>query len=180
MDEGNVTLYIATSVDGFIATDDGGVAWLEEFPTEVEGDAPASGYDEFFAAVECLVMGSNTYEQVLGFGEWPYEDVPAYVTTRRDLPRASGNVQFCDGDVSELAEDLRDTYEHIWLVGGAQLARSLLQSDQIDELYLSLVPVLLGSGVPLFDTNGHTRPLHLLDSTVYGTGIVEVRYRIET
>lgn len=119
------------------------MAWLEAY-----GNGDAS-YDEFFAGVDRLVMGSKTYEQVLGFGEWPYEGKPADVLTRRDLPLAADTVTLVDGPVDDLVERLRSEGDHVWLVGGGRLARSFLRSNGVDELRVSLVPVLLGRGIPL-------------------------------
>lgn len=175
-DTGRITLYIATSVDGFVADADGGVGWLDEYQTETDG--VASGYDAFFAGVDCLVMGSATYEQVRGFGEWPYEDRPTYVVTRRDLPLAAESVELVADDVERLAARLRAEYDHVWLVGGARLAQSFLGANGVDELHLALVPVLLGRGIPLFGEEGGTHDLSLLDTTAYGSGIVELRYRV--
>lgn len=175
---GRVTLYIAASVDGFIATEDGGVAWLEEYNAETDGDDEPGSYDEFFAGVDCLLMGSKTYEQVLGFGEWPYGQKPTYVVTGRELPLATDAVALVDGDVDACARRLEQQYEHVWLVGGAQLARELLRLRHVDEIRLSLVPVLLGSGIPLFDDAGETHDLALVEATTYRSGIVEVQYRL--
>lgn len=177
MSTGIITLYIAASVDGFIATEDGGVSWLEKFQRD-GGDE--GGYEEFFASVDCLLMGSKTYEQVLGFGAWPYGQKPTYVVTRRDLPRTNEAVELFDGPVDELAERLTREYEHVWLVGGAQLAQTVLRSNRIDRLHLSLVPVLLGRGIPLFDDAGETHELTLLDTIARDSGIVELRYDVET
>ncbi|SDR19075.1 dihydrofolate reductase family protein [Natronobacterium texcoconense] len=170
---GRIILYIAASVDGFIADEDGGVEWLEEFD-----DGASDGYEAFFADVDCLVVGSNTYEQIRSFGEWPYEDRPAYVLTRRDLPRATDAVEFYDGNVTDLSAELDQQYDRIWLVGGARLARSFLRANQIDDLRLSIVPILLGDGISLFDGSGDRRRLHHLETETRESGIVELRYEV--
>ncbi|MFD1511880.1 dihydrofolate reductase family protein [Halomarina rubra] len=174
MTAGATTLYIATSVDGYVAAEDGGVDWLEAFG----GEDSAAAYEAFFAAVDCLVMGATTYEQVLGFGEWPYEERPTVVVTSRDLPRATDAVELYAGDLDALAERLTDEYDHVWLVGGAQLARTFLALGRVDRLRLSVVPVVLGAGVPLFDGDGDRTDLTLLDSTSFESGIVELDYRV--
>lgn len=179
MSSGQLTLYVATSVDGFLADDEGGVAWLDEFEQAANGDT-VDAYEDFFASVDCLVMGARTYEQILTFGEWPYEARPTYVFTHRDLPRATDAVEFVDGDAASVATDLRGTYDHIWVVGGAQLAQEFLRAQQIDDLRLSIVPVLLGSGIPLFAEKGETQRLDLLDTTRYSSGIVELHYSLPT
>ena len=180
MKESRVTLYIAASIDGFVADDEGGVGWLDEFGQDAENTDTVDAYEDFFASVDCLVVGATTYEQILTFGEWPYEDRPTYVFTHRDLPRATEAVSFVDGDIGSLATELRREYEHVWLVGGAQLARAFLADGQVDELRLSLVPVLLGSGVPLFRSGGEPHGLEHLETRTYDTGIVELRYEIDS
>ncbi|KAB1196552.1 MULTISPECIES: dihydrofolate reductase family protein [Haloferax] len=179
MTESNVTLYIATSVDGYIADDDGGVGWLDEFEEDTENDDIVEAYEEFFDSVECLVMGATTYEQILGFGEWPYGDLPTYVFTHRELPQATDTVEFVAGDVDSVATELEEQYDHCWLVGGAQLAREFLRTGHVDDLRLSLIPVLLGSGIPLFTATDETRRLQHLDTQTFRSGIVELRYSVE-
>jgi dihydrofolate reductase len=177
MGAGKITLYIATSVDGYIADEDGGVTWLEEFEAAADDD-DSEDFTAFFASVDCLVMGATTYEQVLTFGEWPYDDKPTYVFTHRDLSPATDAVEFVDRSVTDLSTALTQQYEHIWLVGGAQLAHAFLREREIAELRLSLVPILLGGGVRLFAGPYDRQELRLLDTTVRDTGIVEHQYEI--
>ncbi|WP_254271872.1 dihydrofolate reductase family protein [Haloarcula marina] len=188
MPPGTIVLYVATSLDGYVATPDGGVAWLDEFDTseragggdeETGDDDERGGYDAFFADVDCLVVGSRTYEQVLGFGDWPYADRPTYVATSRDLPRATDHVELVDGDVAELAGCLRREYDTVWLVGGAALAQSFLREGVVDQIRLNVVPLLLGDGIPLFG-DGPRRSLDLVETTRYPSGIVELCYDVGT
>jgi dihydrofolate reductase len=177
MTEGAIVLYIATSVDGYVATEDGGVKWLKEFESGAT-DAAVEDYEAFFASVDALIMGARTYEQVLTFGEWPYEDRPTYVLAHDEHPRATEAITFVDDDVGALAARLRDAYDRVWLVGGAQVAQSFLRERAVDELRLSLVPVLLGSGIPLFERAGEQQRLRLRGTTSHETGIVELRYDV--
>jgi dihydrofolate reductase len=167
-------LYIAASVDGFVADADGDVAWLDEY-----GDGESTDrYEAFFAGVDRLVMGSRTYEQVLGFGEWPYGSTPTVVVTRRDLPRATDAVELYAGDLATLARRLDREHERVWLVGGALLARAFLRQGLVDVLRLHVVPVVLGQGVALFDDAGERTALTLVDATTSESGIVELHYRV--
>lgn len=175
---GTITLYIASSVDGFIATEDGGVSWLEPFETGGDNEDDAGSYEDFFAGVDCLVMGARTYEQVLSFGEWPYGEKPTYVLTRREPPRANDAVSFVAGAADDLADGLADRYQHVWLVGGARVAQQFLRADRVDELWLSVIPQLLGKGVSLFGDSGERRGLDLIESTERENGIVELRYDV--
>jgi len=177
MTTGSVTLYIATSVDGYIADEDGSVAWLEAFE-DAASEEDVETYTAFLASVDCLVMGARTDEQVLTFGAWPYDDKPTYVCTHRDLSPASDAVKFVDRPVGSLSSTLKNRYGRIWLVGGAALAQSFFREGEIDDLRLSLVPMLLGSGVRLFDGGCDRQRLRPLDTASRDTGIVEHRYEV--
>lgn len=178
MSAGKITLYIATSVDGYIADAEGGVDWLEEFQEATADDDDIEGFTEFFESVDCLVMGATTYEQVRTFGEWPYDDKPTYVFTHRDLSPATSTVTFVDRSVADQTAVLKQQYDHIWLVGGAHLAQTFVEEHEIDELRLSLVPVLLGGGIRLFAGEHDQQGLRLLESKTHDTGIVEHHYEI--
>lgn len=164
-----VVLYIAMSLDGFIADAEGGVHWLAPF------DSPAYGYDEFVAGVDSLIMGRATYDQALGFGPWPYAGKRVAVMTSRSLPNApEGVAGWQGGDVAQLRADLPGT---IWLVGGAQAVRPFLAAGLIDRMRLFVIPRLLGRGIRLFD-HGETlpTPLPLLAARSFETGVVELDY----
>lgn len=173
-----ITLYIATSVDGYIADVEGSVDWLEEFHSESATDEDVEGFSDFFETVDCLVMGATTYEQVLGFGEWPYGDTPTYVVTHRNLSPATEAVQFVDGGIAELVPELRGQYEHVWVVGGAQLAQAFLQHQELDTLRLSFIPVLLGDGIPLFGGDYEKQRLRLVETSTHDSGIAEHHYEV--
>ncbi|MEY7849995.1 dihydrofolate reductase family protein [Natrarchaeobius sp. A-rgal3] len=174
--DGEIVLYIAVSVDGYIASEDGGVEWLEEFESAPENEH--GGYEAFFESVDALVMGATTYEQVRSFGEWPYEDRPTYVLTRRDHPPGPEGVQFVDDEVTALAARETAKHDRIWLVGGATVARAFLRAGLVDELRLSIVPRLLGSGISLFGDDGAAMRLKLIESTTAENGILELRYAV--
>lgn len=174
-----VTLYIAASLDGYVASADGGVEWLETFEDTYEDGEPGGSYEAFFDGVDALVMGSTTYEQVLGFGDWPYGDRPTYVTSSRDLDAPRDTITVYDGHLTALLEDeLAPDYPHVWLVGGAALAQDFLALHLVHEIRLSVIPVLLGDGIRLFDDGGTPADLHLVDETAYEDGIVELRYAV--
>lgn len=178
MSASRITLYIATSVDGYIADADGGVDWLEAFQTAPDGDEDVEGFSEFFETVDCLVMGATTYEQVLTFGEWPYSDKPTYVFTNSTLSPATEAVRFVDGEVADHVPTLREQYNHVWVVGGAQLAQSFFQEHEINVLRLSFIPILLGDGIPLFSGEYDQQRLDLVKTTTFDNGIVEHHYEV--
>lgn len=167
-----VTLYIATSLDGFIAEPDGGVGWLF-----TEGDY---GYTAFFDSVGALLMGRRTYEQVLGFGEWPYGEKPTYVFTRSAPGGDHPHVEFVSGDLGAFVEELRRrTTGDVWLVGGAALVSAFRELGSIDEYILSVHPVLLGDGIPLFERSLPRETLRLLEVHTYESGLVQLRYAVD-
>ena len=172
---GQIVLFIAASLDGFIADAEGGVAWLERF------DAPGEdhGYGAFMADVGAVVMGASTYEQDVARGGWPYGTRPTWVFTHRDLPVPAGaDVRFLEASVTETVDAIRaSTDGDVFLVGGAHLVAQFLDVGAIDELVLFVVPILLGDGVRLFRSAPPTE-LELLGSRAYGTGLVELRYRL--
>jgi len=174
---GRIQLYIAQSLDGYIADADGGVAWLEAF--NVEG--ADHGYAAFLSDVAAVMMGGTTYAQVLSWDiGWPYEGLPTWVLTHRELPLPHvGDVRFAQGSVSAVVEEIeRETDGNIWLVGGADLVRQFLEARLLDELILFIAPVLIGSGTPLF---GGAPPgdAKLVGTKEWGTGLVELRYELE-
>lgn len=145
-----VVYYVAVSLDGFIATADGGVEWLEPF----QASGSDYGYDEFFSGVDALIMGSRTYEQTLTFGPSPYNGKRVLVLSARELQSSPG-VEIADlgpGDAVELLATAGAS--KVWLVGGGELAGSFAREGLVDRYILSIMPVMLGSGVPLLGKRG--------------------------
>ena len=167
-----VKLFIATSLDGFIAERDGGVDWLF-----TDDDY---GYTAFFDSIEALIMGRRTYEQVLGFGEWPYGEKPTYVFTRGVSGGDHPHVEFVSSDAGPLVEELRRRSSgDIWLVGGAALVSVFRELHLIDEYILSVHPVLLGDGIPLFERPQPRESLRLREELSFESGLVQLRYTVE-
>ena len=172
-----VTLHVVSSLDGFIARNDNSVAWMDS--TGVY-EAGASISEEevaaFVKAIDCYVLGSRTYEHALELG-WPYGDTPVVVVTGRDLPRARPSVEFYSGDLKTLVDvKLAPRYRNIWLVGGAMLSRRFLSLGLVDEIKLTIAPVLLGEGLRLFGDSGTEQKWHLKNVVAYKNGFVELSY----
>jgi|SRR5688500_8185331 dihydrofolate reductase len=173
-----VTLHVVSSLDGFIARHDNTVAWLDGY-----GDAYARGVSEDNAegeavakAIDCFVLGSRTYEHALQLG-WPYGDTPTVVVTTRELPSAKKSVEFYAGDLEKLVEEvLVPRYGNIWLVGGAMLCQRFLELGLVDEIRLSIAPILLGDGLRLFGHTNAEERWQLKDVVAYKTGFVELVY----
>lgn len=144
-------LYIASSLDGYIAKEDGSVDWLENFPNPDQTDY---GYAAFLSGCDTLVMGSGTYRAVLSFGiDWPYADKQVYVLSRDTSLEITtpGTVKLSGVDEwMRVRKALPENGKNCWLVGGGQLIRSFLQSGALDRILLTQFPLLLGAGIPLF------------------------------
>ena len=168
-----VTLYIAASVDGFIASKDGGIDCL----SMVESKETDYGYADFYRSIDAIAMGSKTYEQVLGFGAWPYPGKPCYVFTQRRLTSARKDVIFTAAGPDVVVREMESKGLHrIWLVGGARLAAAFLLPRLIDEYIVSIIPILLGEGIPLFLPTDREIKLQLMEVQQFATGLVQLRY----
>lgn len=142
-----VTYYCAMSCDEFIATEAGDVSWLDE----LDVDDSASSYEAFFASVDGLVMGRATYDFVFDYGSWPYGDLPTWVFTHRPLePLAGANLRPVQSIDEFLLQTEAAKLQHIWLVGGGQLASSFLERDLLSHISITESPVALKTGIPLF------------------------------
>lgn len=171
-----VVLYIACSLDGYIATPDGGVAWL----SAVEADGEDYGYRSLFDSVDALIMGSRTYEQILGFGDWPYEGKPCWVMSRRELKPAGTSICVTAEPVDSLLASLdAKGVKRVWLVGGSTVVNAFERDGLIDEYIISIVPLLLGEGMPLFSPARERRALKLIGNRSYESGLVQLHYRVQ-
>jgi dihydrofolate reductase len=173
-----VTLHAVSSLDGFIARKDNSVSWLN-----VEGsiyDAGISISEEeaaaFVKAIDCYVLGSRTYEHALELG-WPYGDTPTVVVTGREWPPVKESVEFYSGDLETLVHvKLAPRFRNIWLVGGAMLCQRFLELGLVDEIRLTIAPVLLGDGLRLFGGALTEKRWDLKNVAAYKNGFVELSY----
>ena len=179
-----VTIHMAASLDGFIARRDGSVDWLETSDHFQGGDTltPESA-EEFLRTIDCYVMGSRTYETALnfegkGFG-WAYGDKPTFVLTRRTLPKTRNTVEFYSGDLRRLVgERLKPHFPGIWFVGGGEVSAECLRLGLADEVRYSIVPIVIGDGIPFFRGLDCDVGLHLLETVAYESGMVALRYEV--
>lgn len=176
--------YTASSLDGFIATEDDSLEWL--FPL---GDLNASSYPAFIAEVGALAMGSSTYEWMLRNADqvaaetgspWPYTQ-PVWVFTTRQLPAIEGaDIRFVKGDVREVHEQMRAAAgpKNIWIVGGGDLAGQFHDAGLLDEIIIQIGSVTLGKGKQVFPRRVLSPRLRLISVRQMGTGMVELRYEV--
>lgn len=173
-----VTLHVVSSLDGIIAKKDNSVSWLDSSGDVYEKGVSDDSAEEVVEAIDCFVLGSRTYEHALELG-WPYGDTPTVVITTRELPSTRKSVEFYSGDLNRLVDEiLAPRYGNIWLVGGAMLCQSFLTLGLVDEIRLSIMPVLLGDGLRLFDNSFIEQRCRLKSVVAYKTGIVELSYQL--
>jgi dihydrofolate reductase len=175
---------MATSLDGFIARKDGGVDWLETSDEFADGDTVDPGFVEaFLEAIDCYVMGSRTYETALRFEAqglgWSYGDKPTFVLTSRELPRVRDSVEFYSGDLAQFVNGhLRPTFRTVWFVGGGAVSAECLRLGLADEVRYSILPILIGDGIPFFEKLDRDIALHLAEVKAYRSGMVELSYEV--
>ncbi len=168
-----VTYYVAISLDGYIATREGGLDWLD--CAQAEGED--YGYESFFASVDALAMGRATYDTVQQFGFWPYGEKPCWVWTHRPVDSAEAAVrQTAESPQAVVAAAEAEGLSHLWLVGGGQLATAFRDAGLITRIIISVIPTILGSGLPLFAGVETSEVLALEECQRYETGVVQMTY----
>ncbi|HEY2493413.1 MAG TPA: dihydrofolate reductase family protein [Paenibacillus sp.] len=174
MGKHKVVLYIAMSLDGYIARKDGSVDWLDD----VEGDEVDNGYGKFYDSIGTVVMGRLTYDEVLSLTDnFPYADKPCYVYSRSKQVEAP-HVVFTDEPLESFIPRLKDTSKgDVWLVGGGQLVQTFLEKKLLDEIYLAIIPKVLGEGIRLFPKGTIPNTFKLLKMEQLGQ-IVALSYKV--
>jgi dihydrofolate reductase len=171
------------SLDGYIAKNDNDISWMDT--NSVYEAGVSISHEEilaFLKTIDCYVMGSRTYEHALELG-WPYGDTPVVVVTSREWPRESTKktVEFYSGDLKALVDEkLAHRYRNIWLVGGAMLCQRFLELGLVDEIKLTIAPVLLGDGLRLFGGTLPEQRWNLRNVVAYKNGFVELSYETRT
>jgi dihydrofolate reductase len=168
-------VYIATSLDGFIARRDGRIDWLMNYPNPENSDF---GFSMFLESIDAIIMGRKTFEVVLGFGEWPYTK-PVFVLTKslKEIPaHLQTKASLCQGDLKTIlaqlaAKDISNIY-----VDGAKTIQSFINLDLIDELIISRIPIILGSGIALFNNLKTEYKFKHISTDVFSNGITKSRY----
>lgn len=171
-------VFIATSLDGFIARRDGSIDWLMRPEYAIEGED--YGYADFMADISCLVMGRRTFEQVLSFPEWPYDGKRLIVMSRSMSAVPQGYEQRAElfsGTPGALVAKLNSEGETRAYVDGGQLIQAFLRDDLIDDLTLTRLPILLGQGLPLFGELAHEQRFKHVETRYFDSGLVQSRYR---
>lgn len=182
--DSRVTIHMAASLDGFISRKDGRVDWMETADEFVGGEAMDPAFvAAFLTAIDCYVMGSRTYETALEFEArglgWAYGDTPVFVLTSRDLPRTRATVEFHAGDLAQFVNGrLRPTFRSIWFVGGGVVSGECLRRGLADDVRYSILPIVIGEGIPFFGTLDRDVALHLAEVKAYKSGMVALHYEV--
>jgi dihydrofolate reductase len=164
-------LYIATTLDGYIASSDGSIEWLTSFETGGEDN----GYTAFYETIDALIMGAATYEQVLGFGDWAYPGKLSYILTSRSLSTDRNDIVFVK-TIDAILEDIKcKGFKRVWIVGGGKVASLFMAKELIDEYILTLIPIILGTGISLYQAVPKLK-LNLTKTKSYASGAVELHY----
>ena len=173
-----VSVFIATSLDGYIAKPDGSIDWLMDKRYELEGED--FGYQELYDTCDLLVMGRNSFEKVAGFDEWPYPGKRVIVLSRtlKVLPKNIDNVELFSGSITELIEMLTmQNSKHIYIDGG-QVIQAFLEEGVVTDMTITTIPILLGEGIKLFGALSKEKHIKLLSAKGYDNGFVQSRYEV--
>jgi dihydrofolate reductase len=173
--------FCAATLDGYIADADDGIGWLTAFEPNYDGPGEnvLGAIDAYLEGIGALVMGSSTYEFILGH-DWPYGDRPTWVLTSRDLPEAEGaDIRFHDGPVADIHAEMLEAAgdRDLWVVGGGPVASQLADAGLLDELLVTIVPIALGAGKPLFSTPVD-KPMRLLGTNTFDSGMIMLRFSL--
>lgn len=176
-----ITVYIATSLDGFIARPNGDIDWLNN-PDYVMENGDDMGYGSLMQSIDALVMGSGTYEKVLSFGiKWPYGETPVIVLTGRALKIPADiqqTVRLMQGTPAEIVQSLKEQgVKHIYLDGG-KTVQNFLAAGLVSELIITTIPILLGGGIPLFGPVPQDLHMTHVSTQAYSNGMVQSHYQI--
>lgn len=169
-----ITIYIAASIDGYIARTDGSLDWLDR----VNSPGEDYGFQGFFDSFDALILGRKTYETVMSVNEWPYKNKRVIVLSRT-LGSVHRDASLFKGDIHELVSMLHaEGIRHIWVDGGVTMSQ-FLSSMLVDQLILSVIPIILGSGTPLFNAVKQELPCRLLSTKSYQSGLVQLQYAVD-
>jgi dihydrofolate reductase len=168
---GKVSLYIACSLDGYIAGPDDNLDFLKM----VEADGQDYGYHAFIQTVDAVIAGRKTYDWVVNQVAYPHADKECYIISHRPGPERPG-LHFYNGDIKKLVENLKQRGLHVYCEGGAQILWELMRWDLVDALIISYIPTILGAGTLLFKPGMPETRLKLISADSYASGLVQLAY----
>ena len=172
-----IKLYIAVSLDGYIARPDGGLDWLLKYPMPTGTEY---SYKDLMDSIDTIIMGNSTYQELIAMSvDWPYKGKKTYVLTRykNNLSPKEDVTYLTDNVIRTIRQLKQQEGKDIWLVGGGQVITLLMNHDLVDEMQICFVPVILGEGIPLFPNKPKESQWDLTGNTAYESGILKVDYR---
>ncbi len=171
-----IIYYVASSLDGFIAARDGSIDWLDEYNSTSEN----YGYKSFLDSIDGLVLGRKTYQQILGFGEWPYAGKPAFVLTGKNLTSYQDDV-IAVSDIDQVLTEIDQKYiKRLWLIGGGFTATEFLKRGLLTELIVTYIPIMLGDGIRLFSLPATEKEMKIINTRTYSNGVVQLHYSFDS
>jgi len=170
-----VKLFIASSLDCYIAREDGGIDWLF---TDAD-----YGYTKFYDSIDTIIVGKKSYDQSLTLDEYPYKGKKVYVFTRKKVRKKNNNneqdVEYIDTNIQDFVTTLTQSIgKDIWLLGGGEIVSILLNADLVDEIILSIHPIILGTGIPLLRDIQKEVNLKLENSLSFDSGLTQLYYKV--
>lgn len=173
-----IKLYIAASLNGKIAQEDGSVEWLESIPNPEKSDY---GYEEFYKSIDTTIQGNSTYKQIIGWGiDFPYAGKKNYVLTKNQTFENTEFVEFVSENHIDFIKKLKQQNgKDIWLIGGGKVNTMLLNEGLIDEIQVFVMPIVLSGGIDLFESLPKETSLKLIDTKTYTSGVIEMNYHLK-
>lgn len=173
MSQAKLIYYVAQSLDGYIADKNNGVAWLDKYDSAGED----YGYESFYVEVDSIIMGRKTFDQVLGFGDWPYPSKSSWIVTHKPILKTLPEVFGTDDPPEMIMEIIRKKgFNTTWLVGGGEVANLFLERGLITNYIISLMPELLGDGVSLLGNAQMRSDMKLKSSQIFQNGVIQLHY----
>lgn len=173
-----IKLYIAVSIDGYIAGPDGELDWLSGYPITPELNY---GYEDFFESIDTVIIGGRTYRDILNMDVvYPYKDKKSYIITRNTINSPKKNIIYITNGIENNISELKKREgKDIWLVGGGEIVSLFLNQNWIDEMIITYIPILLGEGIRLFPNKAKESKWSLIQSQAFINGVIQTRYQVQ-
>lgn len=177
----HITIHMVSSLDGFVADKQNQMSWFEtESPYEKGAEMPEA--EAFLKQIDAYIMGAKTYRLAQALSAaygWPYGDKPVYVLTHQSLEKVNEHIHFCSGNLHDfLNQHIHPNHQNVWVAGGPELCHAFLEQNLVNHLRISILPIMLGNGLPFFKTSHQITKWILKESIAYKNGMVELQYEL--
>jgi len=175
----NCKLFIASTLDGFIAREDGSLDWLDEIGSKEQTDA---GYHDFITTIDTVVIGRTTYEEILSFGiDWPYQDhntivISSQIDYKITTPKTSVINKINKSTIQQIKDSSK---KDVWIIGGGQIITEFINNSAISEITTTIIPIILGKGIKLLPNNPKETKLTLINAQSFDSGMVNLTYKLD-